>query len=90
MQGKVHPVAVTVGFGDGVNNRSVWVVSHKLDSAGSQVRLHRIGDSVHPEFFASVGDIGVILLRGGTQVNFWQDKHPFIVFPQNMMGAEKG
>lgn len=89
VQSQVHPVAGKVGLSNRIHHRAVGMIADILDAAGLQIRLHGIGNLIHPVFFTAGVLIKVKLLCGGTEVNFWQGKHPFVSFSLTEYAAQR-
>ena len=56
-----------VGLLNGRGGGFVRIVAHHADAAGQKIRLHGVGQPVHPVFLILSGDIGIELLGRGTQ-----------------------
>ena len=67
VEGQIEVVAAPCRLGDGGGSGHLRRVAGEADGIGPQIWLHGVGDAVHPVLLAAgAGDVGVILLCGGT------------------------
>ena len=78
VEGQIEVVVPLVPLPDGCGGGGGRIVATKADAIGPKIRLHGVGDLVHPVLLAAAaGDIGIILLGGGTQKYTGHDSSPF-------------
>ena len=69
VEGQVEVKVSRVGGGDGVGRRHTGGVPVIPDAGGVQIGDHLVGQKVHIRFLGAPGDVIVILLRGGGEID---------------------
>ena len=67
VQSKMEIIVSGVRGADRRADRPFRVVAGDVDAGGAQIRLHPVGDAVHPQALISLRHIGIARLCGGTQ-----------------------
>ena len=65
VQGKVEVVIPAVALADGLGGRAGGAVPGKGNAGGGEIRLHGVGQTIHPVFLGIPRHIEIALLRGG-------------------------